>query len=70
MQKLNKYEVNNLYKFNPDLEDPYFEGKKHLYTVRETAYFTIDVDGDVYVVKSNPSQDDEWYLLTVLQLVN
>ena len=63
MLKMNEKEVNMLYKLVPQLDDPYFQGKKLICTVGENAYFHFNINGIMYLCKSNPNLDDEWYFL-------
>ena len=59
--RLSDEEVDNLYNTFPEIEDPYYP-KKVIDTQGEMVTSKLEIDGDNYIVVSDPYEGDIWYL--------
>ena len=66
-KKLSNKQVSQLYEKNPEIDDPYYENKKHIGmgATAEAEIFRIKIGKTMYLLHSSPYTGDSWYQKTI-----
>ena len=60
-KEMDEMSVDLLHTLFPEIEDPYYLGKEHIYQEGEIGYFHMLINKKHYLCISDPMNEDKWF---------